>query len=108
MRYHMDSEYDDVMKIREDREKNWDDFMHRAECNQYLTKEEAVRMLYELQEYLSCDFPFEQRNCDKGIINAFELICRAAISLVENPNPIQDSYVTSKLYAALNYLAINK
>lgn len=109
MRYHVESADEDVMKIREDKEIHWDEFIHKVEDGHYyINRGETATILRELQEYLNCDFPYQRRNCDRDIINAFELVCRVAISLAEHPDPIQKDYITSKLYGALKFLAIEK
>lgn len=108
MKYHVESEYDDLMEIRCDREELFEAFINNIEQGKKVTKEEIVIILGQLQEYLNSDFPYERNPEQSNIVNAFELVCRVAISLAERPYDIDTSYISKKLFSALKFLRLEK
>lgn len=108
MRYHVESEYDDVMEIMCDREELFETFINNIEQGKKATKEEIIIILRELQEYLNSEFPYERSPEQFNTVNAFELVCRVAISLAEKPYDIDTRYISNKLFSALKFLRLDK
>lgn len=111
MKYHTSSEYDDVMAIRLNKETRWRDLIKKAELGQQFTEEEIRKTLEDIQEYVNCDFPTDKRNCDREILDSFELVCRVAKALAEANmlnKPMDRRYITNKLYVSLKFLALDK
>jgi len=107
LKYHVKSSDELVNKIREEKDKRWCDLCNLSEraYDNYLTKKDVIDLLYDLQEYFNSDFPYEKSNCDRNVVFAFDLICRAAISAIEREE-FDAPYVTNNLIGALNYLKI--
>lgn len=104
MIYHDECEDSLVMETRMAKELRWADLKRKQEARQGWTREEISRVMVDIQEFVSKDFPVEKEITKKQILSAFDDFARAASFIERHTESDPCDYATEKLYGVFNTL----
>ena len=104
MIYHDECDDSLVMEIRMAKELRWADLKRKQEARQGWTREEISRVMVDIQEFVSKDFPTKKEITKEQVLKAFNYFACAAGFIEENSDPDCSDHPTNNLYGVLKAL----